>query len=94
MNKYDYPLDPEQRLIVLAPRMDLVRQARDAWAKIEAAALEAGSMQDGGWKLRDACELDRQAFCQFIEAMFNLGAEVEPELLDLAGLKPVEQVIP
>lgn len=94
MNKYDYPLGPEQRLVVLEPRMDLVRRARDAWARIEAAALEAGSMRDGGWKLRDAYDLDRQAFCQFIEAMFNLGAEVEPELVTLAGLKPVEQVIP
>jgi hypothetical protein len=80
--------DPEQHMVIVASRDAWLRQARQAWEQIEAAA---GGAE--GWKLRDAYRLDPKAFALFIEAMHALGACDDPELIALAGLKPVDEII-
>jgi hypothetical protein len=43
--------------------------------------------------LRELASVDRDAFAQLIEAMVALGLTRDAELIGLAGLRPVEEVL-
>lgn len=64
-----------------------LRQATDAWAALEPRAPQ-------GATLRDLAAIDYHSFALLIEALCALAPEqVSQELQDLAGLRPVAEVL-
>lgn len=64
------------------------QQADDALAAICAA--------NGGEdppNLRAAYDLDPEAFAKLIEALVSLGARVDADLIQLAGLRPLDELL-
>jgi len=69
------------------PRDAWVRQAREAWAALEAHAPH-------GSGLRDLAAIDQHTFALLIKALAALApGQVSQELQDLAGLRPVGEVL-
>ncbi len=69
------------------PRDAWVRQAREAWAALEPQAPH-------GSALRALAAIDHHHFARLIEALTALmPSQVSQELQDLAGLRPVGQVL-
>ncbi|MGB6499936.1 MAG: hypothetical protein WBG19_00840 [Thermoplasmata archaeon] len=64
------------------------RQADEALAAISAA-----NGGDDPPNLRAAYDLDPEAFAKLIEALVALGARVEPDLIQLAGLRPLDELL-
>jgi hypothetical protein len=61
------------------------------------AALDAIESANGGTlpaTLREAYDVDREAFASLIEALANLGADIDPEMTALAGLRPIAEWLP
>lgn len=80
--------DPAGHWLVLTTRDALARQARDAMIAIADA--------NGGVEpptLRAAYDVDPIAFARLIEALVNLGANVADDLRQLAGLRPIGEIL-
>ena len=82
----------EQHMVVLAPASYWQRRAEDGMDAIERA--------NGGVppeRFIDADAIDHAAFAQVVEALVALepltGAKVGQDLLDAAGLRPVDEVL-
>ncbi len=72
---------------IVQPRDAWLAQARDAWAALEPQAPQ-------GAQLRDLAAIDHQNFGLLIEALVALTpGQVSQELQDLAGLRPVGEVL-
>jgi len=68
-------------------RSTWLAQATDAWAALELQAPQ-------GAQLRDLAAIDHDNFAQLIEALAALTpGQVSQELKDLAGLRPVGEVL-
>jgi hypothetical protein len=69
------------------PRDAWMRQATDAWAALEPHA-------PTGARLRDLAAIDQHHVARLIEALAALTpGQVSQELQDLAGLRPVGEVL-
>jgi hypothetical protein len=69
---------------------------RDALGRQAVAALKDIVAANGGEepaRLRDAYDIAPEAFASLIEALVNLGADVDPELVQLAGLRPLDELL-
>ncbi|MET9360320.1 hypothetical protein ABZX93_05375 [Streptomyces sp. NPDC006632] len=77
-----------QRAAIIRPREEVQKQLAKAWERLEEAC--EGEMPDS---LRALYDVDREAFSLLIEAMVQLGEPVDQEMQDLAGVKPVSQVL-
>jgi len=78
----------EGHWVIITSREALGRQAR--------AALDAITEANGGvepTRLRDAYDIAPLAFASLIEALVNLGADVDPELVRLADIRPLEELL-
>jgi len=73
--------------LLVTTRERLIRQAREAMD-----TLRRKGMTDQT-PLREAALIDRGAFSQLIEALYALGVPMDQELKDLAGLRPVDEVL-
>src|SRR5262245_38850454 len=75
------------KVILLSSRQTWIEQAGAALRNLEAIA--------GGRNvtLREMADLDREEFSRLIEAPVNLGGSVSKDLVDLAGLRPIEEVL-
>jgi hypothetical protein len=70
----------------------LVVRSRAEWDKQATDALDAIKAANGGTEpatLRAAADVDRAAFGRLIEALVALGARVDDEMMQLAGLRDV-----
>jgi hypothetical protein len=74
--------------VVIRPRAEVERQALDALAAIEAA--NGGTLPP---RLLDAYDVDPEAFGKLIEAIVQLGGDVDDELARLAGLRDVGEAL-
>ena len=64
-----------------------MQQAKDAWAAL-------GPQAPQGAQLRDLAAIDQQNFGRLIEALVALTpGQVSQELQELAGLRPVDEVL-
>jgi hypothetical protein len=71
-------------------------QSRAAWARQVADALDEITAANGGTEpatLRQCYDVAPRAFGQMIEALVALGAQVDAELTQLAGLRDIGEVI-
>jgi len=69
------------------PRDAWMRQAKDAWAALEPQAPK-------GAQVRDLAAIDHHNFARLIEALAALTpGQVSQDLQDLAGLRPVGEVL-
>jgi len=72
---------------IVKPRSAWLAQARDAWAALEPQAPQ-------GAQLRDLAAIDHHHVALLIEALAALTpGQVSQELQDLAGLRPVGEVL-
>ncbi len=72
---------------VTKPRSAWMQQAKDAWAALEPQAPQ-------GAQLRALAAIDQATFARLIEALVALTpGQVSQELQDLAGLRPVGEVL-
>jgi hypothetical protein len=62
-------------------------------ADVALAAICAANGGDDPPNLRAAYDLDPEAFAKLIEALVALGAQVEPDLIQLAGLRPLDDLL-
>lgn len=74
--------------IVTRSRADVERQANAALDALEAA--NGGVMPP---TLRAAYDVDPAAFARLIEALVWLGADVDLDLQQLAGMRPIGEVL-
>jgi hypothetical protein len=79
---------PEGRFVIIRPRAEVVRQAEEALDTIEAA--NGGTMPD---TLRDAYDVAPAAYALLVEALFQLGADVDLDTQRLAGLRPIGEAL-
>jgi hypothetical protein len=79
----------EQRTVIVRTEEDVQKQLAQAWVRLEEAC--EGEMPS---TLGELHGVDAKAFSLLIEAMVQLGEPVDQEMQDLAGLKPVDQVLP
>jgi len=64
-----------------------MQQVKDAWAALEPQAPQ-------GAQLRDLAAIDHHTFARLIEALVALTpGQVSQELQELAGLRPVDEVL-
>ncbi len=72
---------------ITKPRSAWIAQAKDAWAALAPQAPQ-------GVQLRALAAIDRENFARLIEALTALKpGHVSQELHDLAGLRPVGEVL-
>jgi len=72
---------------IVKPRDAWIAQAKTAWAALEPQAPQ-------GAQLRDLAAIDKDNFALLIEALAALTpGQVSQELQDLAGLRPVGEVL-
>ncbi len=72
---------------IVKPRDAWMQQATDAWAALEPQAPQ-------GAQLRALAAIDRDNFALLIEALAALtSGQVSQELQDLAGLRPVGEIL-
>lgn len=71
--------------LVTADRETVLKQAKDAFAEIQATGYQGN--------LRGMYDVAPSAFSRLIEALVWLGEPVSQELQDLAGLRPIEEVL-
>ncbi len=72
---------------IVKPRDAWLRQAKEAWAALEPQAPQ-------GEQLRALAAIDHHNFARLIEALAALTpGQVSQELQDLAGLRPVGEVL-
>lgn len=79
---------PGGHWVVITTQDALVRQANDALAAMTAA--------NGGIDPPDLYaghDADPAAFARLIEALVNLGCVVSPDLLAMAGIRPVGEIL-
>ncbi|MFH9731936.1 hypothetical protein [Streptomyces sp. NPDC017260] len=81
-------MSEQSRAVVMRPREEVQKQLAQAWERLEEAC--EGEMPGTLWELHG---VDREAFGLLIEGMVQLGEKVDQEMQDLAGLKPVDEVI-
>ena len=85
-------VDPEQHMVVMAPASTWIRQAQEGMKRIR----EKNGGEDPP-KFIDSVRIDFAAFASVVEALVALepltGRKVGRDLIDAAGLKPVDQVI-
>jgi hypothetical protein len=78
----------EGHWLLITTRDALARQVDTALADIAAA--------NGGVEpatLRAAYDVAPEPFARLIEALVQLGADVDPELVHLAGLRPLDELL-
>lgn len=75
-------------MIIIRSRADVARQAREA---IDTIVAKNGGTQPA--RLRDAYDVDPEAFGLLIEALVALGASVDKEMRSLARLRPIDEVL-
>jgi hypothetical protein len=73
--------------LLVTTRERLIRQAREAMDTLRRKGLTDQT------PLKEAALIDWVAFSQLVEAMHALGVPVDQELKDLAGLRPVDEVL-
>jgi hypothetical protein len=73
--------------LLITTRKKLIRQAREAMDTPRRKGLTDQT------PLREAALIDRVAFSQLIEALHALGVPMDQELKDLAGLRPVDEML-
>ncbi|WP_329147368.1 hypothetical protein OIU91_17095 [Streptomyces sp. NBC_01456] len=78
----------DQRMVVVRTEEDVQKHLAQAWERLEEAC--EGEMPA---TLPELHGVDAKAFSMLVEGMVQLGEPVEPEMQELAGLKPVDQVI-
>lgn len=82
----------EGHLFVMKPASAWAKQASDALDKIEQA--NGGELPP---RIAEAVNIDREAFGSLIEALVALepltGRPVGQDLIDLAGLRPADEVL-
>lgn len=74
--------------VIVRPQREVVKQANDALDAIIAA--------NGGTepaRLRDAYDVAPAAFASLIEALVQLGAEVDDDTMRLAGIVDIGEVL-
>jgi hypothetical protein len=74
----------------------LIVRTRGEWARQATEALDAITAANGGVepaRLRDAYDVDPAAFGRLIESLAALGADVDAEMIRLAGLRDIGDVI-
>lgn len=74
----------------------IIVRTQGEWIEQVRAALAAIAEANGGTdpaSIRDAYDVDPQAFARMIEGMLALGSDVSPELIALAGLRDVGEVL-
>jgi hypothetical protein len=77
----------EGEFLVIRPRQAWLRQANEAMEVFRAII-------PTGVKMREWVNYDRQAFVLLVEALYALVPdEVDPELVRLADLRPVGEVV-
>jgi hypothetical protein len=82
-------IDPEQHMVVVKLASQWVEQAKEAWADLEASQPDPPPRRFAAWHAANPA-----AFGRFVEAYYALFPhKVTQEIIDLAGLKPVDQVI-
>jgi hypothetical protein len=82
-------IDPEQHMVVIKLRSEWVRQARDAFAELEASC--GGDLPR---RFADAQPRNPAAFSAFVEAYYALApGQVSADMIALAGLVPVDQAV-
>ena len=74
---------------VIVTTAEAMRQQADA----ALAAICAANGGDDPPNLRAAYDLDPEAFAKLIEALLALGAQVAPDLIQLAGIKPLDDLL-
>jgi hypothetical protein len=74
--------------LIVRTEADWIKQVNDSLATIR----EKNGGQDPA-NLRASYDVDPKAFGKLIEAMHALGAEVDAEMMSLAGMRPVDEVI-
>lgn len=74
--------------VMVRPRGEVEAQARDALDAL--AAANGGTLPA---RLLDAYDVDPEAFAKLIEALAQLGADVDPELASLARLRPIDEAL-
>ena len=81
-------LDPEQHMVIFRTRGELRQQVLDGLEKIRLAngGVEPDTFGEGN-------DIDHAAFASVVEALVALGAPVDDDLIQMAGLKPVDQII-
>jgi hypothetical protein len=73
--------------LLVTTRKRLIKQAREAMDTLRCKGLTDQT------PLREAAFIDRAAFSQLIEALHALGVPIDQELKDLAGLRPVDEIL-
>jgi hypothetical protein len=74
----------------------LIIRSRAEWARQVETALDEIKTANGGTEpatLRAAYDIAPLAFGKVIEGMHALGATVEPELMQLAGMRDIGEII-
>ena len=74
----------------------LLITSRDALGRQAERALEDIAAANGGIEpstLRAAYDVAPEPFARLIEALVQLGADVDPELVHLAGLRPLDELL-
>jgi len=85
-------MDDEQHMVVMKPASAWAQQAKDALDAIERA--NGGQLPP---RFADADKIDHAAFASCVEALVALapltGRPVAQDLIDLAGLRPVDEIL-
>ncbi|WP_328749238.1 MULTISPECIES: hypothetical protein [unclassified Streptomyces] len=81
-------MSKNQRMVIMRSAEEVQKQLATAWERLEEAC--EGEMPGN---LRALHGVDAEAFSLLIEAMVQLGEPVDQEMQDLAGLKPVDEVL-
>jgi hypothetical protein len=74
--------------VMIRPRAEVVDQAKRALDEITAAN---GGVEPA--RLRDAYDIAPRAFALLIEALVQLGAEVDDEMQQLAGIRDIGELL-
>jgi hypothetical protein len=77
-----------QHWVIVTTSEAMARQA-----DVALAAICAANGGDDPPNLRAAYDLDPEAFAKLIEALVALGAQVDADLIQLAGLRPLDELL-
>jgi hypothetical protein len=79
---------PEGHFVIVRPRAEVVAQAEEALDAIEAA--NGGTMPP---TLREAYDVAPAAYALLVEALVQLGADVDLDTQRLAGLRTIDELL-
>jgi len=71
-------------MFLVKSRDDVLEQLKKGVEAMEAS---------GAKNMREFAKLDHKGFCNIVDAYLFLGIAVSKELRDLAGVRPVEEVL-